>query len=382
MSEPTFRVTANPDATSARRGVLTTPHGAINTPAFMSVGTKATVKTMAPDELRACGAEVVLANTYHLFLRPGHELIARAGGLHGFMAWDGPILTDSGGFQVFSLADSRKITEEGAEFRSAIDGQKLMLSPEKAMEVQNALGADIIMAFDECVSHPSERSYVQDSLERTLRWAGRCITSHGREDQLLFGIVQGGMYEDLRRVSAERTVALDFPGHAIGGLGVGEEKPLLYDMVEHTAQLLPADKPRYLMGIGTPEDILHAVRCGVDMFDCVLPTRNARHGFVWTSAGEVRIRNAVHREDLTPLDPECDCSTCTRFTRAYLRHLYVEKEGLAARLLTTHNLHFYLNMMGGVRDALSADDVAALSSGAEALFMRGVAAKEHGDGRP
>jgi queuine tRNA-ribosyltransferase len=382
VSEPTFQVTGSPDATSARRGVVTTPHGAINTPAFMSVGTKATVKTMAPDELRACGAEIVLANTYHLFLRPGHELIARAGGLHGFMAWDGPILTDSGGFQVFSLADSRKITEEGAEFRSAIDGTKLMLSPEKAMEVQNALGADIIMMFDECIPHPSDRQYVENSVERTLRWAARCIKAHAREDQLLFGIVQGGMYNDLRAISAERTVALDFPGYAIGGLGVGEEKPLLYDMVEHTAQLLPADRPRYLMGIGTPEDILHAVRCGIDMFDCVLPTRNARHGFVWTSEGPVRIRNAVHREDLTPLDPECDCSTCTRFTRAYLRHLYVEKEALAGRLLTTHNLHFYLHMMRGVRDALSAGDVAALSSGAEALFLRGIASKGHGDGRP
>lgn len=380
MADPAFQITANPHGTAARRGVLSTPHGEINTPAFMSVGTKATVKTMAPDELRAVGAEVVLANTYHLFLRPGHELIASAGGLHGFMAWDGPILTDSGGFQVFSLADSRKITEEGAEFRSAIDGSKLMLSPEKAMAVQNALGADIIMMFDECAPHPSDRAYVQGSLERTLRWAARCMASHARDDQLLFGIVQGGMYEDLRAISAERTVALGFPGYAIGGLGVGEEKPLLYDMVAHTAPLLPEDRPRYLMGIGAPEDILHAVRCGVDMFDCVLPTRNARHGFLWTSTGPIRIRNAQHRTDLTPLDAACDCATCTRFSRAYLRHLYVEREGLAARLLTTHNLHFYLTMMRGVRDALTAGDVEALATSAEELFLRGVDAK--GKGRP
>jgi queuine tRNA-ribosyltransferase len=380
LSDAVFRVTASPEGTPARRGVLTTPHGDVNTPAFMSVGTKATVKTMAPTELRSCGAEIVLANTYHLFLRPGPELIAAAGGLHGFMAWDGPVLTDSGGFQVFSLADARKITEEGAEFRSAIDGTKLMLSPEKAMEVQNALGADVIMAFDECIPHPSDRAYVEESVERTLRWAARCITAHARDDQLLFGIVQGGMYEDLRRVSAERTVALGFPGYAIGGLGVGEEKPLLYDMVAHTAPLLPADSPRYLMGIGTPEDILHAVRCGVDMFDCVLPTRNARHGFLWTSTGPVRIRNAQYREDLAPLDAACDCSTCTRFSRAYLRHLYVEQEGLVARLLTHHNLYFYLSMMVGVRDALRAGDVAALSSSAEDLFLRGVATQQ--DGRP
>ena len=378
MSDMAFRVTQSPEGPAARRGVLTTPHGVVNTPAFMSVGTKATVKTMAPDELRACGAEIVLANTYHLFLRPGHELIAAAGGLHGFMAWEGPVLTDSGGFQVFSLAASRKITEEGAEFRSAIDGAKLMLSPEKAIEVQNALGADIIMMFDECAPHPSDRSYVADSMERTLRWAERCVAAHTREDQQLFGIVQGGMYEDLRQMSAERTVALDFPGYAIGGLGVGEEKPLLYDLVAHTAPLLPADRPRYLMGIGTPEDILHAARCGVDMFDCVLPTRNARHGFLWTSTGPVRIRNAQYREDLTPLDAACDCSTCTRFSRAYLRHLYVEREVLAARLLTNHNLHFYLHMMLGVRDALSAGDAAALSSPAEALFLRGIAMKEKG----
>jgi queuine tRNA-ribosyltransferase len=380
LNDSAFHISAAPHGTLARRGILSTPHGDINTPAFMSVGTKATVKTMAPDELRAVGAEVVLANTYHLFLRPGHELIATAGGLHGFMAWDGPILTDSGGYQVFSLAANRTITEEGVEFRSAIDGAKLMLSPEKAMEVQNALGADIIMMFDECAPHPSDRSYVQDSMDRTLRWASRCLASHGRDDQLLFGIVQGGMYKDLRESSVERTVALGFPGYAIGGLGVGEEKPLLYDMVAHTAPLLPADRPRYLMGIGAPEDMLHAIRCGVDMFDCVLPTRNARHGFLWTSTGPVRIRNARHRTDLDPLDAACDCTTCTRFSRAYLRHLYVEQEALAARLLTTHNLHFYLTMMRGVRDALSAGDTDALGASAETLFLRGIDAKN--EGRP
>ena len=351
--------------------MLQTAHGAVSTPAFMPVGTKATVKTLSPDDLRRCGAEIVLANTYHLYLRPGHGTIAGAGGLHGFMAWPGPILTDSGGFQVFSLGAIRTITEEGVRFRSEIDGTDCFLSPETSVEIQNALGADVIMAFDECPPYPATVQYVEDSLERTVRWAVRCVRAHTRDDQLLFGIVQGGMDERLRRRSAEGTAELDFRGYAIGGLSVGEEKALMYDVVELTTPMLPADRPRYLMGVGTPEDLLQAVSCGIDMFDCVLPTRNARHGFLYTTGEPVRIRNARYKDDFGPIDPSCACETCRQFTRAYLRHLFVEQEPLGSRLLTIHNLHFYLHLMRGVRRALSAGRFGTMRLDVASLFGLG-----------
>jgi queuine tRNA-ribosyltransferase len=348
-----FTILCEDGTTHARRGTLRTAHGVFDTPAFMPVGTKATVKSLAPHELRACGAEIVLANTYHLYLRPGHETVHRAGGLHRFMTWKGPILTDSGGFQVFSLGPRRRITEEGVEFRSEVDGSTRFLTPEGSVEIQNALGADIMMAFDECTPYPTTREYALNSMELTLRWAQRSRQAHRNEHQLLFGIVQGGMYEDLRARSAEETVGIGFPGYAIGGLGVGEDRELMYGMVEFTAPLLPRDRPRYLMGVGTPQDILHAVRCGVDMFDCVLPTRNARHGYLFTTGEPVRIRNARYKEDFTPIDARCTCYTCRNFTRAYLRHLYVEEESLGARLLTLHNVHFYLHLMRGIRESIT-----------------------------
>ena len=343
----------------------------LQTPAFMPVGTKATVKTLSPSDVRRCGAEIVLANTYHLYLRPGHDIVRRAGGLHGFMAWDGPILTDSGGFQVFSLGDSRKITEEGVTFRSEINGSECFLSPETSIEVQEALGADIIMAFDECPPYPATREYAEASLDLTLRWAARSQRAHTRSDQLLFGITQGGMYPDLRERSARATVELGFPGYAIGGLGVGEGKEAMDEMVSLSARFLPDDKPRYLMGVGQPLDMLHAIACGVDMFDCVLPTRNARHGFLYTSTEPVRIRNARYREDFAPLDGACRCETCEGYSRAYLRHLFVEGEHLGQRLLTVHNLHFYLHLMRGVRRALECGDFGRLLGDPGALFLLG-----------
>jgi len=352
LAKSKFTMLALDSATSARRGTFRTAHGVFHTPAFMSVGTKATVKSLTPHELRACGAEVVLANTYHLYLRPGHAVVEKAGGLHRFMGWKGPILTDSGGFQVFSLGDKRTINEEGAEFRSEIDGSKHLISPEKSIEIQNALGADIIMVFDECTPYPATYEYAQNSMELTLRWAARSKRAHRNEHQHLFGIVQGGMFPDLRKRSAEATIEIGFPGYAIGGLGVGEEKELMYEMTASTAPLLPEDKPRYLMGVGTPEDIVQAIRCGVDMFDCVMPTRNARHGFIFTTGEPVRIRNARYRDDFTPLDPDCTCYTCRHHTRSYLRHLYIEEELLGRRLLSIHNLHFYLHMMRGIRAAI------------------------------
>ena len=337
----------------------------------MPVGTKATVKTLSPSDVRMCGADVVLANTYHLFLRPGQETVARAGGLHAFMAWDGPILTDSGGFQVFSLGPHRKITEQGVSFRSAIDGSECFLSPETSIEVQNALGADIIMAFDECPPHSATHQYVEESMELTVRWAHRSRLAHAREDQILFGIVQGGLHRDLRTKSAEATVALDFPCHGIGGLGVGEEKPCMYEMVELNAPLLPREKPRYLMGVGTPVDILHAVSSGVDMFDCVLPTRNARHGFLYTGGEPVRIRNAQYKDDLGPIDDTCLCETCCDYTRAYLRHLYVENEHFGLRLLTIHNLHFYSHVMKGARRSIEVGRFGEMREDVGGLFQLG-----------
>lgn len=340
----------------ARLGKLHTPHGVIETPIFMPVGTQATVKAMTPEELKDMEAQIILSNTYHLYLRPGHELVQRAGGLHKFMNWDRPILTDSGGFQVFSLGDLRKITEEGVEFRSHLDGSKHFLSPEKAIEVENALGADIIMAFDECAPYPADRKYVKNSLERTTRWAKRCKEAHKNPDtQALFGIVQGGMFRDLREQSAAEIIALDFPGYAIGGLSVGEPKELMYEVLDYTAPLLPKDKPRYLMGVGSPDDLLEGVIRGVDMFDCVLPTRIARNGTAMTSQGKVAIKNAKYFDDFSPLDPECDCYACKNYTKAYLRHLYKANEILSSRLMSTHNLHFLIRLMKDVRQAIMED---------------------------
>jgi queuine tRNA-ribosyltransferase len=342
--------------TAARLGNFTTPHGTIETPIFMPVGTKATVKAMTPEELKDIEAQIILSNTYHLFLRPGHKLIKKAGGLHKFMNWDRPILTDSGGFQVFSLGPMRKITEEGVTFRSHIDGSKHFLSPEKAMEIQNDLGPDIIMAFDECAPYPADHKYVKNSLERTTRWLERCIESHERkDDQALFGIIQGGMYKDLRTQSAEEITKFDLPGFAIGGLSVGEAKPLMYDMLDHTAPMMPEDKPRYLMGVGTPEDLIEGVIRGIDMFDCVLPTRIARNGTAMTSIGKIAIKQARYTEDFTQLDPNCDCYTCKNYTRAYLRHIYKENEILSSRLLSYHNLYFLLKLMKDIRTAIKED---------------------------
>lgn len=340
----------------ARLGRLHTPHGVIETPIFMPVGTQATVKAMTPEELKAMNAQIILSNTYHLYLRPGHDLIKEAGGLHGFMNWDRPILTDSGGFQVFSLGALRKITEEGVTFQSHIDGSKHFLSPEKVMEIENALGADIIMAFDECAPYPASHDYVKQSLERTSRWAQRCKAAHkNTERQALFGIVQGGTYRDLREQSAEALVAMDFPGYSIGGLSVGEPKHLMYEVLDYTTPLLPANKPRYLMGVGSPDALIEGAIRGVDMFDCVLPTRIARNGTAMTSEGQISIKNAKYTRDFTPLDANCDCYCCTHYTRAYLRHLYKANEILSSRLMTTHNLHFLLQLMENVRAAIRED---------------------------
>ncbi|MFT9848412.1 tRNA guanosine(34) transglycosylase Tgt [Aneurinibacillus sp. REN35] len=342
--------------TGARIGKLHTPHGIIDTPVFMPVGTLATVKTMTPEELKEMNAQIILSNTYHLFLRPGHELVAEAGGLHSFMNWDRAILTDSGGFQVFSLSNLRQIDEEGVSFRSHLSGEKLFISPEKAMEIQNALGADIIMAFDECAPYPAEPEYVKPSMERTTRWAERCLKAHKRShDQALFGIVQGGMYRELREQSARDLTSLDFPGYAIGGLSVGEPHPLMYEVLDYTVPLLPANKPRYLMGVGSPDALIEGAIRGIDMFDCVLPTRIARNGTCMTSQGRLVIRNAKYARDFSPLDPNCDCYTCRNYTRAYIRHLIRCDEILGVRLTTYHNLHFLVKMMEQVRQAIMED---------------------------
>ncbi len=341
------------ERSAARVGRVRTPHGVIDTPAFMPVGTQATVKTLTPEEVRSTGAQILLSNTYHLYLRPGHELVRAAGGLHRFMHWDGPILTDSGGFQVFSLAPLRKITEEGATFKSHLDGSTHTLTPEKVMGIENALGADIIMAFDECPPYPVEHDYARQALQRTARWAARCRDAHARpDDQALFGIVQGGTFPDLRRESAALTTALDLPGYGIGGLSVGEPKPVMYDMLEVTVPLLPADRPRYLMGVGSPDALIEGALRGVDMFDCVLPTRIARHGQAFTQAGKLAVRNATYAADFGPLDPQCDCYTCQNYSRAYLRHLFKAEEILALRLVSLHNLHYLARLMAELRQAI------------------------------
>ena len=340
--------------TGARLGVMHLPHGDVLTPCFMPVGTQATVKAMTPEELKQdVKANIILSNTYHLFLRPGHELIKKAGGLHKFMRWDRNILTDSGGFQVFSLGALRKITEEGVEFRSHIDGTKKFISPEKAMEIQNALGSDIMMCFDECAPYGATREYVEKSMERTTRWAKRCKEAHkNTENQALFGIVQGGFFKDLREKSAKDLIELDFPGYAIGGISVGEPKEEFLDILRYTAPLLPENKPRYLMGVGTPDYLIEAVLAGVDMCDCVLPTRMARNGTALTHYGRLNMVNACHTYDFTTLDKDCDCYTCKNYTRSYIRHLFKAKEILGARLLSIHNLRFLTKLMEDVREAI------------------------------
>lgn len=342
----------------ARLGVVHTPHGSIETPAFMPVGTLATVKTMSPEELKEMGAQIILSNTYHLYLRPGSDVVEEAGGLHAFMNWDRPILTDSGGFQVFSLSKFRKIEEEGVLFRNHLNGDKLWMTPEKAIAIQNELGADIIMAFDECVAYPAEREYVARSVARTTRWAERCLKAHRRpHDQALFGIVQGGMYPDLRQQSARELVSLEFPGYAVGGLSVGEPKEVMNQILEETTPLLPAEKPRYLMGVGSPDALIDGAIRGIDMFDCVLPTRIARNGTTMTSQGRLVVRNAKYARDFTPLDPECDCYTCRHYTRAYIRHLIKCDETFGLRLTTYHNLYFLLRLMEQVREAIKNDNL-------------------------
>ena len=356
MAAVTYELIKKDSRTKARRGRVNTPHGPIETPVFMPVGTAGTVKAMKPEEVRDMGAQIILGNTYHLYLRPGHEVVKAAGGLHKFMNWERAILTDSGGFQVFSLGAMRKIREEGVEFRPHIDGSKHMLSPEKSMEIQNALGSDIMMAFDECAPYPADRNYVKNSLERTTRWLKRCKEYHkNTEQQSLFGIMQGGMYKDLRKQSAEEIVELDLPGYAIGGLSVGEPKEIMYEVMDDCVDYLPADKPRYLMGVGSPDCLFEGVERGIDMFDCVLPTRIARHGMAMTSQGRVNIKNAKYERDFTPLDPNCDCYTCRNYSKAYLRHLFKSDEILSSMLMTTHNLHFLVNTMAGIRKAIEED---------------------------
>ncbi|QUF64163.1 tRNA guanosine(34) transglycosylase Tgt [Bacillus atrophaeus] len=342
--------------TGARLGRVHTPHGSFDTPVFMPVGTLATVKTMSPDELKAMDAGIILSNTYHLWLRPGHDIVKEAGGLHKFMNWDRAILTDSGGFQVFSLSKFRNIEEEGVHFRNHLNGDKLFLSPEKAMEIQNALGSDIMMAFDECPPYPAEYDYMKRSVERTSRWAERCLEAHSRSDeQGLFGIVQGGEYEELRTQSAKDLISLDFPGYAIGGLSVGEPKDVMNRVLEFTTPLLPKDKPRYLMGVGSPDALIDGALRGVDMFDCVLPTRIARNGTVFTAEGRLNMKNAKFERDFRPIDEECDCHTCKNYSRAYIRHLIRCNETFGIRLTTYHNLHFLLNLMKQVRQAIRED---------------------------
>ncbi|OPG15938.1 tRNA guanosine(34) transglycosylase Tgt [Ferroacidibacillus organovorans] len=361
MSALQFQLLKESKDSMARRGRLTTPHAVIETPVFMPVGTQATVKTLSPEEVMQTGASIILSNTYHLHLRPGEEIVREVGGLHRFMNWPRALLTDSGGFQVFSLSSTRKITEQGVHFRSHISGAPLFIGPEESIAIQNALGADIIMAFDECPPYPATREYVSDSLARTTRWAKRCQTAHERtDDQALFGIVQGGMFRDLRARAAEEITALDFPGYALGGLSVGEEKPLMYEMVEFTTPFLPKDRPRYLMGVGSPDDLFEGVLRGIDMFDCVLPTRIARNGTVFTSRGKLVLKNASNARDYSPLDEACDCYVCKNYSRAYIRHLLKAEETFGIRLTSYHNVHFLVTLMAQIRAAIEEGRLLAL----------------------
>ena len=347
---------------NARRGTLTLAHGEIETPAFMPVGTYGTVKAMSPAELHEIGAGIVLGNTFHLWLRPGLEVIGAHGGLHRFMGWDGPILTDSGGFQVFSLGALRKISEDGVKFASPVNGDRLLLTPEESMRIQRVLNADIAMIFDECTPYPADEREAGESMRLSLRWAARSRSAHTENPNALFGIVQGGMYEQLRDESLAELQRIGFDGYAIGGLSVGEPKEDMQRILAHTAPRLPAGKPRYLMGVGTPEDLVEAVTAGIDMFDCVLPTRNARNGWLFTRYGDVKIKNAAHRHDTRPLDADCGCYCCRNFTRAYLHHLHRVNEILGARLNTIHNLFYYLSLMRELREAITASELAGYAA--------------------
>ena len=350
-----FRLLHQDTGCRARTGRITTPHGEIQTPIFMPVGTSASVKAMRPENLKDAGAQIILSNTYHLYLRPGHRLVEQMGGLHKFMAWDRPVLTDSGGFQVYSLTELRKITEEGATFRSHIDGSMHLLTPELSIRIQESLGADIIMCFDECPPADADREYVERSLAMTTRWARRCKDAHCRADQLLFGIVQGGRFADLRQRSLQELQEIGFDGYALGGLSVGETKPVMHEVMDACSDLLPADHPRYIMGIGTPEDLVEAVWRGYDMFDCVMPTRNARNGMLFTNQGRLNIKRKQYEDDQGPIDPTCDCYVCRTYSRAYLRHLFRSGEILSSMLNTHHNIAWYLNLMSRMREAITQD---------------------------
>ena len=350
-----FQIIKQHNHSAARLGRLLTPYGEIQTPAFMPVGTQGTVKALSPEDIIQCGSDIILGNTYHLYLRPGHEIIKSLGGLHHFMNWDKPILTDSGGFQVFSLNTLAKVTEEGVTFKSHIDGSTHFFSPEHSMEIQEALGADIAMTLDEPTPYPSDRTITETSLKLSTRWAARCKAAHQSENQSLFGIVQGGMYEDLRTQSIREITEIGFPGYAIGGLSVGEEKNMMCDIAAHTAEYLPKSEPRYLMGVGTPEDLRQCSSMGIDMFDCVMPSRNARNGSLFTSRGKINIRNLQYKTDDNPLDPECDCYTCKNYSRAYLRHLFIADEIFVMRLNTLHNITFYQKRMQSIRKAILED---------------------------
>ncbi len=347
-----FKIIKKDQLSRARLGRVETNHGSFNTPAFLPVGTQGTVKSLTPEELLEIGVEAILGNTYHLFLRPGHETIGRLGGLHRFIHWERPILTDSGGFQIFSLGNLRKISEEGVMFQSHLNGSSHFLTPEKVLEIQRILGSDIAMVLDECIPYPSSYQYVKASTERTSHWAKRCLQMKRETDPALFAIVQGGVYRELREKSAQTLVEMNFQGYAIGGLSVGESKSIMLDVLEWTTPLLPENTPRYLMGVGAPEDIVNAVMLGVDFFDCVLPTRNARNGTLFTSAGKISIKQAQYAEDGRPLDETCTCYTCRHYSRAYLRHLYLSKEILSSRLNTIHNLFYYINLLRKIREAI------------------------------
>ncbi len=349
-----FKLLAQDKGSKARLGQLATPHGKVDTPVFMPVGTKATVKAMTPEDMEQLGAGIILSNAYHLYLRPGHELIRDLGGLHKFMHWPGAILTDSGGYQLFSLSDFCKITEQGVNFQSHIDGgAKHLITPEIAVQIQQALGSDIIMPLDECLAYPSEYEHALASTQRTSRWAQRCKAAHDQGNSALFGIVQGGIYKDLREQCALELLKLDFAGYAVGGLSVGEPKAMMYEIVAHTVDFLPEQKPRYAMGLGSPEDLFECVARGIDMFDCVMPTRHARNGMLFTSNGRLVIKHAQYADDAKPIAAECGCYTCRHYSRAYLRHLYVSGEILAARLNTIHNLYFYLDLMRQIRHSIA-----------------------------
>jgi len=356
MSHMSFEIAATDG--KARTGKIKFPRGEVATPAFMPVGTYGTVKGLTPEQVRGTGADILLGNTFHLMLRPGTETINAHGDLHDFIGWDRPILTDSGGFQVFSLGEMRKINEEGVTFSSPVDGAKIFLGPESAIDVQHALGSDIIMVFDECTPYPATREQARESMELSMRWAGRCKEAHGEHTSALFGIVQGGMYSDLREESLAGLVELGFDGYALGGLSVGEPKNEMRDVIQHCGALLPAEKPRYLMGVGTPQDIVYAVTQGIDMFDCVMPTRNARNAHLFTSKGLLRLRNKRFRQDTKPLDENCRCYTCQNFSRAYLHHLDKCREMLGAQLNTIHNLHYYQDLMAGLRNAIARGELA------------------------